>query len=259
MTQCGRVLRGVPALAFLALAAAPAAAQLSVDQAEMFLRPGAVGQGVVSFNVSNESDRLVEGTVYLGDWDRDESGDNRFLASGALPQSCAPYLRVFPLSLRLPPGTSQAVRIALEGGAQVDSLTAACWSIVFVESSVSPPPGGRQIAYITRLGVKVYVLPPGLTRDGEVVDMAVHDGRVDVRFRNTGGLPLWVGGTVEYRRLDNSVAASDSIAEFPVLPGARRRVQLRVSRLAPGRYVVLALLDYGGAEIAAGRAALEVR
>ncbi|MGH7700911.1 MAG: hypothetical protein ACREMJ_10405 [Gemmatimonadales bacterium] len=246
----------MPALSFLALAPAPAAAQLAVDQAEIFVHPGAVGQGVVSFHVSNESDQLVEGRVYLGDWDRDEDGENRFLASGTLPQSCARYLRVFPLSLRLPPGTGQAVRISIDG--QADTLSAACWSIVFVESSVPPPPGGRQIAYVTRLGVKVYLVPSGLTDDGEVADMAVRAGVVEVRFHNTGGTPLWVGGGVEYRRLDNSVAASDSIPQFPVLPGADRRVRRRVPPLAPGRYVVLALLDYGGAEIAAGRASVEV-
>jgi len=69
---------------------------------------------------------------------------------------------------------------------------------------------------------------------------------------------LWVRGTMEYRRPDNSIAATDSIAEFPVLPGARRRVAVRVPKLAAGSYVALALLDYGGSEIAAGQIAVRV-
>jgi hypothetical protein len=63
---------------------------------------------------------------------------------------------------------------------------------------------------------------------------------------------------MEYRRPDNSVAATDSVSQFPVLPDARRRVAVTVPRLAPGSYVALALLDYGGAEIAAAQIAVHV-
>src|SRR2546422_249988 len=140
--------------------------QLSVDQVELFLDPHALGRGSASFSVSNESDRVAEVTVYLNDWERDEKGEHRFLPSGQLPASCGRYLRVFPLSLRLAARSAQAVRVALDGA---DSLKQACWSVVFVETATPPPAsgGGRQVTYITRLGVKVYVTPPGLTRDGE--------------------------------------------------------------------------------------------
>jgi len=235
----------------------PAAAQLAVDQAEVFLDPRTPGRGVVSFTVTNEGDRVTEAAIYLGDWDRRENGEHRFLPSGTLPRSCARYVRVFPLALRLPARASQAVRIGLEGA---DSLAAACWSVIFVESRGPQKSGGRQISYVTRIGVKVYVVPPGLPKDGEVTDMAVRQtGRrdVEVAFENTGGVPLWVHGSIEFRRSDNSVAASDTLPEFPVLPGAVRRVQASLPRLARGRYLALALLDFGGAEVAAGQVQVE--
>jgi len=242
--------------------------QLSVDQVELFLDPHALGRGSASFSVSNESDRVAEVTVYLNDWERDEKGEHRFLPSGQLPASCGRYLRVFPLSLRLAARSAQAVRVALDGA---DSLKQACWSVVFVETATPPPAsgGGRQVTYITRLGVKVYVTPPGLTRDGEITDVqarpaaprepAGSSGReLAVLFHNSGGLPLWPHGRVEFRRLDNSVAASVDIPEFPVLPGAARRVAIRVPGLPAGRYVALALIDYGGSEIAGGQTELQV-
>src|SRR2546425_12563235 len=74
--------------------------------------------------------------------------------------------------------------------------------------------------------------------------------RFEVTFRNSGGLPLWVRGRIEFRRLDNSVAATAEVAEFPVLPGARRTVVVSAPKLRTGRYVALALLDYGGGGIA---------
>ncbi|HWH04109.1 MAG TPA: hypothetical protein VN674_10480, partial [Gemmatimonadales bacterium] len=110
------------ALSVWALAvAAPAAAQVSVDQAEIVLHPQPSSPAVAGFNVSNETPNTVEAKVYLMDWDRAEDGSNRFLELGTVSQSCAKYLRVFPLSLRLPPHTSQGVRLGLQGA---DSLPA---------------------------------------------------------------------------------------------------------------------------------------
>jgi hypothetical protein len=236
------------------------AAQLAVDQVELFLDPHAAGRagGVRSFNVSNESDHLVEATLYLNDWDRDETGENRFSASGHLPQSCGRYLRVFPLSLRLPPHTYQAVRVALEGA---DSLRQACWSVLFVESSAPQQARGRAITYVTRLGVKIYAVPANLAKDGEIENVELSDSTVRsviVSFHNSGEVPLWPHGGVEFRRLDGSVAAKVPIEEFPTLPGSVRRLAIAVPKLPRGRYIALALIDYGGQDIAGGQVQLEV-
>src|SRR5437899_2911123 len=170
----------------------------------------------------------VEATLYLNDWDRDENGENRFSESGRLPQSCGRYLRVFPLSLRLPPHTQQAVRVSLEGDG-ADSFDKTCWSVVFVESTAQRQARGRAIAYVTRLGVKLYVVPPNLPKEGEVESVAIRDSigrRLLVSFRNTGDVPLWPHGSIEFRRLDASVAETVPIEEFPVLPGSLRRLSL---------------------------------
>lgn len=253
----------------------PAAAQISVDQAEIVLRPQAAAPSVAGFNVANETNGTVEATIYLADWDRDEDGGNRFQPLGSVPQSCAKYLRVFPLSLRLPPHTSQGVRLGLQGA---DSVSATCWSIVFVEAGGPQAGAGRRISYVLRLGVKVYIEPPGLATDGEVEGMGidtVHAVRGKpvrgvvpppapdtvvtwVRFRNTGGLPAMVHGEMEYRRLDNSVVARDTVPSFPVLPGAARRAHVPLPRLPRGHYIALALLDFGGTEVAAGQVPLDI-
>jgi P pilus assembly chaperone PapD len=264
------------ALSLLLAGVRPAAAQISVDQAEIVLHPQPSAPSVAGFNVSNETNALVEATIYLMDWDRDEDGANRFQPLGSVPQSCAKYLRVFPLSLRLPPHTSQGVRLGLQGA---DSVPATCWSIVFVEAGGPQAGSGRRISYVLRLGVKVYIEPPGLATDGEVEGMAIDTIRPahvapvkgakpappardtvasSVRFRNTGGLPAMVHGEMEYRKLDNSVVHRDSIPTFPVLPGAARRARVPLPALPPGHYVILALLDFGGTEVAAGQIPLDI-
>ncbi len=236
---------------------AVASAQVSVDQAEIFLDPR--GRRTASFDVTNEGATTAQVSIYLSDWDRNEGGEHRFVPSGTLPRSCAKYLQVFPLALRLPAGSRQAVRLALQS---TDSLDRACWSIAFVETSSAAAGTGRNITYVTRLGVKIYALPGGLTKDGAVEDMGVvaadSGKKVAITFHAVGGMPLWVRGTLEYRRPDNSIAATDSIAEFPVLPDARRRVLVPLRKLPRGKYLALALLDYAGSEIAAGQIPLDV-
>jgi hypothetical protein len=83
---------------------------------------------------------------------------------------------------------------------------------------------------------------------------AVTKRQIAVRFHNTGGMHLLAKGRLEFRHLDNSLAAQVPITEFPTLPGATRKVMIDVpTNLPAGDYVVLALIDFGGAELVAGQ------
>jgi hypothetical protein len=186
---------------------------------------------------------------------------------------------VFPRSLSLPPRSAQSLQVIAQGA---DSLVSTCWAIVFVETRLPTPPGeARQLSYVVRTGVKVYLIPPGLTSDGIVEDMRVHADpastpdparatapaapatssrtKLEVVFRNSGATPLLGRGSVEIRRPDNSLAATIALDEFPTLPGVRRRLLVDMPELAPGRYVALAMIDFGGVEIVAGQLEFEVR
>jgi hypothetical protein len=231
------------------------------------------GRVSASFSLSNTTDKPVQATITRSDWDRAENGDNRFLPTGTSGTSCGAMLTVSPLSIRVEPHASRIIRLGLQDAAAVRKE---CWDIFFVEevpqrASVR----GNSLQYIFRTGVKVYVAPPGLPRDGAVEAMAVEDvavtpaasstpvsrtsaaatkKQIAIRFHNTGGVHLLAKGRLEFRRLDNSLAAEAPIAEFPTLPGATRKVMVDApSGLAPGDYVVLALIDFGGAELVAGQ------
>jgi P pilus assembly chaperone PapD len=165
-------------------------------------------------------------------------------------------LTASPLSIRIEPHTSRVVRVGIQDAA---ALTKECWDIFFVEEI----PGrttvkGNSLQYIFRTGVKVYVAPSGLARDGAVENMAVEGvatkRQIAISFHNTGGMNLVAKGRLEFRRLDNSLATEVPIADFPTLPGATRKITVDVpSGLATGDYVVLALIDFGGAELVAGQ------
>ncbi|HEX9381808.1 MAG TPA: fimbria/pilus periplasmic chaperone [Gemmatimonadaceae bacterium] len=253
-----------------------ASAQLLVDPLEVTIFAAGTNRVAASFSLANTSDKVVQATITRSDWDRAENGDNRFVSAGSSGTSCGAILGVSPLSVRVEPHGSRVVRLSLQPGA---ALTKECWDIFFVEEVPQrSSTKGNSLQYIFRTGVKVYVAPPGLSRDGAIENMAVEDvavpratssttpvktvssvppttkRQISVRFHNTGGMHLLGKGRLEFRRLDNSLAAEVPIPEFPTLPGATRKVMIDVpGNLAAGDYVVLALVDFGGAELVAGQ------
>ncbi len=255
------------AIASLAVLVSPVAlqAQISVDELEVYLRPDLAEQKSGVIRVTNHADKATQVLVELQDWDRDSTGANRFHKLGTLAESCRQKLRVFPMALRIEANATEPVRISFVGDA-----TEGCWGIVFLQTNEPPTPGSRsQITYIIRTGIKVYVEPRNLLKQGDVEEVALTTSRASetdstqvpalaVVFRNTGRAHLRPKGSVEVRNQNNEVQARVAIADFPVTPGGVRRVVAVLPKLVPGRYVALALLDYSGPEIAAGQYEFEV-
>lgn len=251
----------------LSLAGRSAAAQIAVDELELHLalRPGAVGISQ-TFHAANSGDMPANATISVDDWDRSERGENRYYPLGSLASTCGRHVRVFPSVLRLDARSVQTVQVTVDSA---DAIPRGCYTILFVETERAHGPNTFALTYSVRYGVKIYVerdSPP----IGEVT--AIEVGRLadasagtdsaarvlNVLYHNAGSRQTQTHGTVEVRRLDNSVASTIAIPEFPTLPGANRRLSVPIPQLRPGRYVLLALLDYGGQEIAAGQASLEV-
>lgn len=266
VVAAGRPLMWVVALFAVGLVPASAVAQISVDELEVFLRPDRAEQRSGVIRVTNHADKPVQALLDIQDWDRDSTGANKFHPVGKLPQSCREQLRVFPMALRIDAHKTEAVRIAFEG-----APNASCWGIVFIQSNEAPrPAAGSQITYVIRTGIKVYVEPRGANRQGDIDDVALTTApasesnrtpvpALGVVFRNSGAAHLKPKGGVELRDENNNVVAKLDIAEFPIAPAGVRHQLLVLPKLKPGRYVALALLDYGGSEIAAGQYEFEVR
>jgi P pilus assembly chaperone PapD len=247
------------ACSVLLIVGAPSAhAQLTVNELEVRVALSATAD-VRTLRVRNEAAERVQAVVTIEDWDRDESGTNRFLPAGSHPRSCASGLDVFPRSLVLEPGESANMRISFTGS---PSIASNCWSIVFLENRAAQRSGDRQLNYIVRTGVKVYGEASAARRDGLIDAMTLIGANSDslsLSFRNVGDVQLAVKGAIEVRRADNSVVHRTELDAFPVLPEQRRRVDAAIPALPKGRYVLLALLDFGGSELVAGQMEYEVR
>lgn len=242
-------------------------AQVAVDELELHvaLRSGATNL-TQTFQAANTAGTTANATISLQDWDRSERGENRYYPLGTLPGSCGSHVKVFPSVLLLEARSAQTVRVTVDSA---DAIPRGCYTILFVET---PPrthgPNASGIAYSVRYGIKLYVereTPPvgevtAVSIDRRAGERAASDNgrQLTVAFRNSGSRQTMTRGSVEVRRLDDSVVAKIDVPEFPTLPGATRRLAIPLPALPTGRYVLLALLDYGGQEIAAGQVSLEV-
>ena len=222
-------------------------------------REATARSGVIT--LTNEGAKPVEAQLRLEDWDRAEDGTNHWYPLGTLAGSCGPLLQLFPASVLLEPGASQTIRLAMDS---TTAPQAECWSAAVVETVQPRVVAGRSVSYLIRTAVKLYVVPSDASAEGEIAEMAVRPApasgadSLEVVFRNTGGRHLIAGGTLELRRGDNSVAAKVELPSLYALPGARSRTRVALPRLPAGRYVILAILDYGGDQLAAAQIEYEV-
>lgn len=261
MPALHRALVALFGLLVVTVLPARAHAQLTVDALELHMALSE-SPDVRTVRVRNDGAARVQAAVKIEDWDRDEHGANRFLPIGSHAQSCAAALEVFPASLVLEPGEAANLRISLSTSGSGERLARNCWSVVFLENRASQITAGRQISYNVRTGIKVYGASAQARRDGAIEDMQLSDSaaaQLSIAFRNLGDVQLQVRGAVEVRRDDNSVVKRTDVDPFPILPSQRRVLHSMLPALPKGRYILLALLDYGGSEIVAGQLEYEVR
>jgi P pilus assembly chaperone PapD len=250
-------------LGLLVALSASAKAQISVTPIDFSLDPA--GNRVGAFTVSNDTPSPQQITLYANDWDRDEDGNNRFYPLGTLANSCKGRIQIFPQNTRLAPKASTSIRVGLLPS---DTSRTGCWTIVFAETAPAAGRAGTKLAFVTRIGVKVYVTGQATAGlDATIDSMSVIPGTerdsakrdVSVVLHNTGGQALTARGTLEFRTLDNAVAAKASVDDTPVLPGALRRIRIPVpANLAPGKYIALVVLSYGGSDDVAGQVEVDV-
>jgi hypothetical protein len=232
----------------------PVSGQFSVQPVIVELRTGADGAATV-ITVRNETASPLQLQVYGSDFDQPEDGSHVFMDLGEHARSCANRLEIHPDHLVVGPHGTGEVRVGMDPG---DST---CWSLVFVQGVGRE---GQGIRVAQRIGVKVYGVSAATAPDGEVsgvrVEVDTNGSRhVEVAFANTGEAPVRPDGELEIRSETGEVVSTLPIPPFSVLPG--RTIQTRIPlavELPPGVYLLIPILDFGGAYLAAGQALLEI-
>ncbi|MFN2316059.1 MAG: molecular chaperone [Gemmatimonadales bacterium] len=253
-----RALRWLVGGALVLAPCTAATAQLTVDQLSIVFRltPGEPRLGVLTLR--NDSDQPLQAMIGLHDWDRNLDGTNQWHALGTVPGSCGDALEVFPPTVNLPPGGTQAIRITIDSTFRPERE---CWAAAMIETAAPPPSSGMSVVHRMRTATKIYVQPPGVAPIGAVEGLRVGAmsiqgdsvRAVEVVVANTGGQHFEGQVELQIRTPDNQVVEALPLPTAYVLGGARVRVRAAFPDLPPGRYLLLAVVDYGGAELAAGQ------
>lgn len=251
------------------------AAQISVDPMSIAVHD----TGAVSLRVYNPDKQATQVTVSVGDWDRARSGATRWHPFGSQPSSCGPALQVSTEAVTVEPGATALVRVAVTDPARIQ---AGCWAVVHLDMDLLPDPkavGRTQIRYQVRMAIKVVAfaqdaverlaidrfvaaaVPDTARRRLVSVDTAAMAPGFVVALKNTGRQQVEPVARVELRRASGGdlVTPPLPVAVVPMLPGAVLERSVALPTLAPGAYVAVLIVDWGGADVVASRAAFVVQ
>jgi P pilus assembly chaperone PapD len=230
-----------------------ARAQIAIDRESVMLNPAQSISRSADFVVQNDGATVLQATVALADWDVDARGASRWQAPGRVAGSCGHRVSVSPRVLQLAPGARQTVHVAVSGTARFD---AECWSAAVV-TSASPDAAEQSASHVA--SVPVYVAPSAVVSNGDVRNMLVVGDSLEILYANVGNVRHDIVGQVQVRTTADSVLLTLPIPGTTVLAGTSRRFRVARPVLRPGSYLLVAIVDFGGSELTAAQAALEIR
>ncbi len=245
----------VAGLIALVLPTSSARAQIAIDRETVLLNPANTVSRTADFVVQNDGPTTLQATVALTDWDVDARGASRWQSPGHVAGSCGQRVSVSPRVLELAPGARQTVHVAVNGTAP---FSVECWSAAVVTSSVPhDAPMSRAVAAVA--SVPVYVTPDAVASNGDLQNMFVVGDSLEVVYENTGNVRHDIVGQVQVRTTSDSVVMTLPLPSTTVLAGTTRRFRVARPSLRPGAYVLFAIVDFGGEELTAVQAPLEIR
>ena len=247
---------------------------LRVSPVEIDVTMTTSSEASFALEVTNDEDEELAINVQLCDWFRDLEGNNLFCEDAPnVERSSIDWLSVTPTQFSLEPGASEEVRYTIStpaSSANGDALDGSYWTAMMIETApaASAAEGTSEIIVKRRFGIKVYTQIAGTgTLQGQVGNLESHGLNplwISYDFENLGSLNMRdVTGRIEVRDTTGETVESIEIESFPILPDYVHRFSSTSARklgdmLAPGNYVLLAILDYGGDNQVGAQAMLRV-
>lgn len=229
---------------------APAPADLGVDvspaKLELSMTPGSSYN--IPVTVHNGSIDATHIQASLVDFGVSPGGDYEIQRAGSRPYSLMQWASINPREFDLPANTTQQVRlsIALPIG---EHLTGEYAGIAFFQTRAVRRAGA--VALSARVGSKFYLTIPGTVKiDGAISKMtALSSGGGEtyrVLFKNLGNAHEYLSGEVQVQKDGATVQQIPMQREMLVERGGERLIEVTGNALPPGKYMIVAMVDYGG-------------
>ncbi|HET9029648.1 MAG TPA: hypothetical protein VFN49_05680 [Candidatus Aquilonibacter sp.] len=244
-------------------AAYPASADLSLDVApaklELQISPNTTQTFPITVRNSGTAPLHIQ--VSLSDFGLTPGGDYVFKKPGSEKFSLSKWLGVNPREFDIPPNTVQQVRVTLNVPGGVNGE----YSGIIFFTTRPERHQTRGITFAERVASKIYgYTPASLKIDGAVDGIAVKRTPIGeqflVGFKNRGNAHLYLNGKIEVRKGDRLIASVPFAPQQLVGRGERRVIEAYVvEKLPPGSYTALALVDFGGPNLAGGQTTFTVK
>jgi P pilus assembly chaperone PapD len=245
-----RVLVFIAALTAVTLIAPqPAPADLGLDvspaKLELSMAPGTTYN--VPITIRNGAENATHVQASLVDFGVAENGDYQIKHVGTLRDSLMRWASINPREFDLAPGNTQQVRLSL--ALPNSNLSGEYAGIAFFQTRPTRRAGA--VALSVRVASKFYLTIPNTVKiDGAITKMTASSGAAGetyrVLFKNLGNAHVYLRGEVLVKKGDQTVAQLPMQDEMLVERGGERLIEVSGQALAPGKYMVIAMIDYGG-------------
>jgi hypothetical protein len=258
-----RHILALAATALYVLAAAyPAPADLSLDVApakiEQQVTPGTVQ--TVPITVRNSGSTPMHIQTSLVDFAVSPGGDYIFSKPGTGRYSLAGWALINPREFDIPPNSFQLVRMTIN---VPNGISGEYSGIAFFQTRPLRHSGGG-ITFSERVASKIYLYSGNTVRiDGAIDGIAVKETGIGERFlvgfKNSGNAHLYLNGNIQIRKGSDMVQRIPLQQQVLVERGGRRVIEAYSEKLPPGDYTALALIDFGGPNLAGGQTSFTVK
>jgi hypothetical protein len=199
------------------------------------------------------------------DWWRSEDGQQSFYREpGTLRHSCAPWASVNPVDSAVGAGETLTVRITV--ALPVELAPGGYWCALTVDEVPDPlaSTSGVGVRFVASVSTGIFLYVDPVERNATILGLRVDGDRAVVRVRNDGNAPLGIEGHVQFfvpgAALPTVVLnlARATLLTEPSVEGEISVALPSPAVLAPGRYLVRAILDIGAAHDIGAEREIEV-
>lgn len=204
------------------------------------------------FEVQNFTDDSLRIKVEFEDFDIDETGNVSFYAPGHFTYSLGARAVINPEEFVVPPRAVENLRVT--SVLPLDNEMPEYQSMLLFKSKPIPTRYSATISVAGEIGVPIYYTMSQHAAKGVSLDsFFVHHDSLEIVLTNTGNVHLRIRGEFIISTYDSKIVQQDSLPEFVVMPGRRRKLNISIKEtLRDVTYVAKVIFDYGAIELIMG-------
>lgn len=209
-------------------------------------------QKVTVTNVSAKNS--LDMAVSLGDWEYNETGENKMSPANTLPTSCASWISIKneDTYFTLAPGERKDIDVTITPPATLSDQMLAHTAVLYV-SQMNPVNDidnkGANIKVSIRSGIKLFhKLTAKATKKIEIHNLTLAPSKKDltILFENQGN--IWTDGKIQTELVNTENGNKVSLDQiiFYTMPGNKRELNIPLpATLLKGKYTASVMIDYG--------------